>query len=485
MRHLALVGLGTALLALSACGGSSGSGTSSTSPTPPPEPPTATIFVAGVVDGNGSGFTLNGRVLDLQGARLTLNGQTADLSSLKAGMPITGTALPQVGTWKLEEAETHSEIEGPLESVDHDTLRILGQPVRVTLRTRLAEDRGSGSEGELQIEDLHAGDDLRVFGVKGGGPLEATRVERRHVPAGETRISARGPVQGLDSSAFTFTLNGSRVEFGRAQVVGLLVEGAQVEVQGSLAGGAIAAARVVVEDGQPDPARPEVEVRGMMSGLDPAGKTFRLLAFTIDFSTASVTGTLAEGRWVQVHATQLAGQPAGRLSASRVKVEDDALPAVGEALLGVVDTLDPVNRTLGVGGSFFWMDDQTDLRLKGQPAPAGSLQVGSRVEIHFDAAKKNTSGFAYAFRVQIQASPEPAGPEGQAEGSISGFDSGSMQFSLGGLVVKTSAATVYHQKGGADLTAAVFWGSNRNGAKAEAVGTRSGSTLSASRIELK
>ncbi len=87
MRHLALASLGTALLVLSACGGSSASGTSSTSPTPPPEPPAASIFVAGVVDGNGSGFTLNDRVLDLQGARLTLNGQAADLASLKPGMP--------------------------------------------------------------------------------------------------------------------------------------------------------------------------------------------------------------------------------------------------------------------------------------------------------------------------------------------------------------------------------------------------------------
>ncbi len=485
MRHLALASLGTALLVLSACGGSSASGTSSTSPTPPPEPPAASIFVAGVVDGNGSGFTLNDRVLDLQGARLTLNGQAADLASLKPGMPITGTAQPQAATLKLEKVEAHSEIEGPLESVDHDTLRILGQPVRITLRTRLAEDHGNGSEGQLHLEDLQAQDDLRVFGVKGSGPLEATRVERRHGPSGDARIDLRGPVQGLDSAASSFTLNGTAVGFGQAQVVGLLVEGAQVEVQGTLAGGTIAATRIVVEDGPSEPAHPEVEVRGPLSGLDLTAKTFRLLAFTIDFSTATITGTLAGERWVQVHAIQLAGQPAGRLSATRVKVEDEAPPAVGEEILGLVDTLDPANRTLGVGGNSFWMDDQTDLRSKGQPAPAGSLRVGSRVEIHFDAARKNPSGFAYAFRVQIQDPPEPAAPEVQAEGSIAGFDPGSMQFSLGGLVVKTSAATVYHRKGGADLTAADFWGSNRNGAKAEAVGTRSGSSLSASRIELK
>src|SRR5262249_56526366 len=48
----------------------------------------------------------------------------------------------------------------------------------------------------------------------------------------------------------------------------------------------------------------EVEVRGTLSGLDTTARTFTLGALLVNFSTATVVGSLSNGVFVQVRGTQ-------------------------------------------------------------------------------------------------------------------------------------------------------------------------------------
>jgi Domain of unknown function (DUF5666) len=70
----------------------------------------------------------------------------------------------------------------------------------------------------------------------------------------------------------------------------------------------------------------EVEVRGTLSGLNTNARTFALGALTVNFSTATVVGSLSNGVFVQVRGTQTA--PGSIVTATRVTVED---PTVGGA----------------------------------------------------------------------------------------------------------------------------------------------------------
>ena len=483
MKTSILATLSSALLLLVGCGGSS------TGNTPPsaqsPSTTNAPVFIAGVLEQGATGLTWNQRPLDTRSAQVTMNGEAVAADALRPGMPISGTAQARGQDLILEKAEVHTAIEGPLEAVDHDTLKVLGRSVLLTRNTVLADDQGGGRFGDLHLEDLHPRDGLVVFGVaSSGAQIEATRIER-HGGGLENRVDVRGALQGLDLAGSRFQLNGTLVNFGMAQVVGTLAESAPVEVQGVLAGGVITASRVKVEDPAADVPQGEAELRGSISLLDPAAKTFRLLAFTIDFSGAAVSGTLVNGGWVQVHAVHGAGQALDQLTATTVKVEDPALPAVGEEMSGILMSVDPAAKVISLGSMSFWFDDSTALQAEGMPLALSSLQSGAQVEIHFDPARSNAAGLAYAFRIQVEDSPEPAGTESKAEGSIAAFDPASMSLSLGGVTVKAGPATTYHRKQGADLTAAEFWSANRNGAKAEAQGTVSGTTLTARRIELK
>lgn len=477
--------LGTAFLLLTGCGGSSSGssspGASASAPAAPPQ-----VFLAGVLEQGAAGLSLNQRPLDVRGAQLTFDGQAAGPEVLQPGMPLSGTAKAEAGMLKLEKAEIRSEVRGPLDAVNHDAFQVVGRTVLVTAKTLLVDDQGGGKFQDIHVEDFHLRDDLTVFGTGRGGTLvEATRIERRGRGA-ETEVQVRGTVQGLDPAAAMFLLDGTRVGFGSAKVTGSLAEGVSVEVQGLLAGGAITASQVRVETPAQGGPQGEAELRGRLSNLDAAAKTFSLLAFTIDFSQASVLGSLANGEAVQVHATGIAGQP-DRLTATIVKVEDAPAPAVGEQVTGALVSMDLPGHTLSLGISSFWWDGATTLQSKGMPMAFSDLKPGDLLEIHFDSSRRNAAGLPYAFRVQAEEAPSsaPANPSSAVEGLVGAFEAASRSFTLGGVTVQAGPATTYHRRKGADLTTAEFWSTNRNGAKAQAQGVQTGSTLLASRIELK
>ena len=295
-------------------------------------------------------------------------------------------------------------------------------------------------------------------------------------------MELRGAVQNLDTATFVFFVNGTKVDYHSAKVSGVLAAGVWVEVQGSLAAGVVVADHVEVIAAQAAMPLPQAELHGTISALDTTAKTFLMLGITIDYKTAVVEGTLANGRWAEVHAVQTPGQPAGQLTATHVNVESPHPPASGKELEGTIDFLDTTAGIVGVGGIRFWIDKDTTIFMDDKAGTAADLKLGLKVEIHYDPARTNPAGQAYAFRIEIDVEDETAAKG--VEGTISGFDAIGMQFTLAGVTIKTTLTTEFRMQDQL-LLPAVFWGTSRNGARAEAVGTLTGTTLTATRIELK
>src|SRR5581483_6342440 len=141
---------------------------------------------------------------------------------------------------------------------------------------------------------------------------------------------AQGPVASVDSAAGSFVVLGQTVRVTAATLFDSTIQptditgvqpGSVVEVSGLAdATGAIVASRVDVK-----PSASGFQVRGVVQGLDGTGHTLQINGLTVDYSSATVTGTLAKGSTVVVQGTSLTS--AGALLATHVEV----LPGLGAA----------------------------------------------------------------------------------------------------------------------------------------------------------
>jgi len=278
------------------------------------------VTVAGTLGGAPSALRFGGQALDASAAVVTVNGRGGLLADLQPGVTIRGKATRTGTGLHLENADVRPSFWGPVSAVDvaGGKLTVLGTVVTVDALTVLVQQNGEDTFLPLTLADIKVGDMVRVFGsVQADGSFLATRVERRTAepPDGD---ELRGTVAGLNTSASTFTLGPLTVAYGTATVRGTLVNGAQVEVEGTLSGTTFTATRVVVEDDSGDDEEAEVELSGLLSHLDPVARTFELFTFKVDYSAARVEGTLAEGARVEVE-----GRPgaSATILATRVEVE--------------------------------------------------------------------------------------------------------------------------------------------------------------------
>src|SRR5499427_6316880 len=187
------------------------------------------------------------------------------------------------------------------------------------------------TQAEIRVEDqVVREDDLRL-----GMRVTVEGVRDNHGVAKATRVVFRKNVEGLidsiDGSTNTFVVLRQTVHADSLTVIedraqsssidfSALAVGQFVEVSGLVdADGALLATRIERQTGFVAGVT-EVEVRGTLSGLDTNARTFTLGALPVNFSTATVVGSLSNGVFVQVRGTQTA--PGSIVTATRVTVED-------------------------------------------------------------------------------------------------------------------------------------------------------------------
>lgn len=469
-----------------ACGGGMGDGPAALQKPAPAA--STTVTVAGTLGGTAAAPRFNQQAVQSSSAAVTVNGQAATAASLQPGVVVVGKATRSGGGFTLQSVDVVQELRGPISAVDPAgaTLTVLGTRVTVNALTRLEQEGTGHTFTTLTFADFAVGDVVSVFGSRqADGSVLATRIERE-APGAPGQVELRGTATALDATAKTFMLGTNLVSYAAATVTGTLAEGARVEVEGTLAGPAITASRVHVEDGSEHHLEAEVEASGPIANLDTAAKTFTLLLLKVNYSAAVVEGALVAGATVEVEGAMSATDPT-LLLATKVEVH---FPGMGngasdDEAKGPITALNGTDLTLSVGGITYWTDAQT-LILDDDTATAfAQLKVGDWVEVRALTSRTNAAGQPYATRIEREAGAGAgAGMAMSLEGLIGTFSATAQSFVVGGQTVAVTASTQYKQ-GHTTLTSAEFWGADRTGARVEVEGQPSGTGFNATEIRLK
>lgn len=396
IKQALIAGLG--LLLLTACGGAGSMSPASTaaSQTPP-------VKLSGTVSGTATAPTFNGQALLTTGAVVTVDGAPATSAQVQPGVVVQGTAVPTTQGLQLESADLTHELEGPIASLDltASSFVVLGTTVHVDALTQILAEASGDVQTPLTLADLKVGDFVEVYGaVNADGSVQASRVERP-VPEANQQDAFHSTVSALDTGAMTFQAGGFLVSYGTATVQGTLADGAWVEVRGTVSGTDFTATSVTVET--PDAGDSDMELSGPISGLDTTAKTFLLMSYKVDYSAATVEGTLADGAQVEVEGTS---GPAGSLTltAREVKVQ---FPEAGSGdsnldVSGVVSAVDTTAGTFTVGSTTFWTDASTLFVKADAPVTFAAVTVGETVEVHALSTQTNAAGQVYATVVVVE-----------------------------------------------------------------------------------
>ena len=242
----------------------------------------------------------------------------------------------------------------------------------------------------------------------------------------------QGPVTQIDLVANTLVVLGQKVQITSSTLLDASIQPADltglqtdavVEVSGFADdSGVIVASRVDFKS-----AGSGFQVRGVLQGLDTTGRTFRINGLTIDYSSATTTGALADGSTVEAHGTTLGST--GALLATHVEV----LPGLGTSaneyadIDGIITTFTSTADFV-VQGEHIATDANTKFVLHG-------LTLGANVQVdvqgQFDA-----SGTLQAKKVEIK--PQSAS---LVRGLVDSVTASNNTLSILGVTIVTSAST--------------------------------------------
>lgn len=475
----------TTLLVLAACGTqTAGTATS--------------VTLAGVVGGTDAAPTLAGQALDLSSANVTVNGDAVQ-TGVRPGMFVYAQGVSQGNTTRVQSVDVQIEVKGPIESVDvaASQLTLVGQTVNVDALTRIYEENPDDTYTTLALADLQPGDYVEVSGARqADGSVLATRIERKLVSPSDPeygQVEVKGTATNLDTTAMTFDLGGYAVDYSGAAVEGTPAEGAFVEVKGQIDAAAmtITASKVEFKTGDAgmDEGGEKAELYGPVVNLDEAAMTFELGGFRVDYGSATLEGTLAEGAYVEVKGTFDADDPA-LIHATKVEVkyEDGGEGSSYGEVKGPVEAIDTAAMWITVAGQTFWADAGTLVKQDDPDGPLSfdQVQVGDWVEVKYGDAT-DADGRYYATKIEVKGGMDDGeGHEGyhELEGAATNVDAAAMSFQLGGYTVVVNDATAY-EVFDSYADAATFWGQISDGDKVEVKGAvdANGNFL-ASKIEL-
>ncbi len=378
---------GLALLLLAGCS-SSGPGTG--------------VNLSGVVTQSGNALAVNGRVLNLQSASLTEDGETTSLA-VAAGMEIAGEGTADNGGLRMRQVDVRWRAKGTVDAVDvtNSVVDVVGLRGKVGPGSILVQVNPDGSRSPLTLSQIQPGDYVKMAGVpQADDSVLITRLERK-TEDNPNRVELRLKLRNLDSASKTFTygLRTYTVNYSSAQVEGTLSEGVWVRVRAIKSGNILSAIRVRTaraEDGN-RPNGQEVELKGLVEGLESSRKTFSLGGFSIDYSRAEVKGALANGVLVEVEGS-VSGS--GQIEARKVEVEDENKIGQGE-VEGTISDFNSTAQTLRiasvpistkpttkyeinsneVSSSVFWSSDRNGSRAKAKGQTQAGTLVADKLEI--------------------------------------------------------------------------------------------------------
>ena len=449
-------------LILAACGGGGGSEKSmdnSNMGTNTPSSVTSGEIAQGMVTGFGS-VIVNGVHYDVKGAEILVDGESLVESDLEVGqiVRITGTVNSDGIHGKATKLESEAQLVGPITGIDlaAGTLIALDQTILITADTFF--------DDELSLELLTIGQVIKVSGeLNSDGVLVATRIDEKKSLA-NNKFQLSGEIENLDTTALTFTLNGTLIDYSKATLSPLpnkaLVNGLKVRVIGSFSGD------VFVAVGNVHPSclgfkhyedfkhHTGVTLSGLVSELD-AG-----MSFTLDSTKVLITtdtkfeggnpSDLIDGSQVKVYGELDADQ---NLVAKKIKLNYKARISHK----GLVEAIDLTAKTFTVNGILFEVTSDTSFndrsRNKVRFFDLEDLATGDTLHVrgYKIAATATTAERNIATRVE-RHNPHAFGNDDwklEVEGIIDAVGDGSI--TVAGQVIQVNALT--HFEGFASLDA--------------------------------
>ena len=279
------------LLLISGCGGGGSSDSDQSG---------STVASRGAITGFGSVY-VNGVRFHTNSAHFSVDDSSGSESGLNVGMIVTVYGNLSSATEGTASSIVYdNELKGPVSAISVDGTRkiltILGVSVVVSADTVI------NNNGGLDFASLSVGDFLEVSGYITDTDLIATYVELEN---NTSKVETTGVIDNL--TANSFTVNGFAVSYDgttRLDDIGSLSDGLFVEVEGSLnaAGTVLLASEIEGKNDLFDDDYDQVEIKGVISGYDPANETFTLHGITVDASRARFepsTLQLADGMTVE------------------------------------------------------------------------------------------------------------------------------------------------------------------------------------------
>jgi hypothetical protein len=327
------------------------------------------------------------------------------------------------------------------------------------------------SGASIRIDDqpgteaqLHVGDIVTIKGT-----LNADGVSGAATDVAFT-ADARGAVAQVDAATRTFVVLGQKVAVDddtifdadlQATDVAELPAGAKVQVTGFRdASDTLLASRIG------PPASNDLQAKGRVAALDTTAHTFRIDDLTVDYTSATVSGTLAAGSKVTARGTTQA--TSGALLASQVDVES-AGPGNGNGgdngggsgngnetrqLQGVI-TRFASNADFDVDDQHVTTDNDTQFILHG-------ATLGANIEVKV-RGRVDSSGALLASKVEVKphsaGGGEPTPPAGGASGPgivrgpVDAVSSSAGTLTVLGVSVTTSSDTALEDRSDAKLKA--------------------------------
>ena len=352
-RWLAPAVLAGAVSLLAACGGGGGDGTAGAGPgaqAGAAADAAAQSLKTGRITGFGSIIVDGVRYDDSAATFSDDDGGMRDRSAMRLGMVVEvqgGRIDPATARARAAAFVIRNEVEGPIEAVDAaaGTLTVLGQSLRVDASTVYEDVAG--------LAGLSVGQLVEVYSLPGtDGRRLATRIDRE---SAMQRYTLRGRVASVDAEARTLRIGAATVSYAnlalpRPPVAGQLVK---VDLATVPVAGAWVATRM--RDGglaSRVADRNELEVEGRVSGFESLAR-FNVGGVPVDASGPGVRfedgarTALAEGVRVEVEGRMVDGVLVARTVELERRPRGDGDRV---ELEGVIDSVDPVSRTLSLRG---------------------------------------------------------------------------------------------------------------------------------------
>jgi hypothetical protein len=407
--------------------------------------------VSGPITGFGSVF-VNGVEYATSAAQITIDGQSGTEAQLRAGQIVTlqGTVNSDGTTGSATTLNFIADVRGPVTAVDliDDTFTVLGQTVRITTSTLFDDSILSGD-----ITGLSGGASVEVSGFADpAGDIVASRVD---LATSNSGFQVKGVVQGLDSTAHTFQINGLEVDYSAATPSGTLADGSTVLVHGSgvSSASALLATHVEILPGIGASANQFADLKGIISTFTSASD-FVLLGQHVatDSSTAFVLHglTLAAGVEVEVKGKF---DTSGVLQAQKVQ----ATPSSASLVSGLVDSVSASNNTLSVMGvaitasNATTFDDHSSQHVK--TFRLSDLHAGDYVLV---SGAESTPGKLDAAALTRRNVTNQLYLQGTASNVAA------PNFTVLGVTITTTAQTKYEGLGGAPSAATTFFSEASN-----------------------